>query len=119
MFLPENEKAVVDIAKLRDYCLNPNHPVGKHKAKVFASALGFGIEDAGRLRQMLLNAALLDQVIVKEKDQYGQRYQIDFVINLLIFNAVGGQLGDVVVIRSAWIVLTNETLPRLTTCYVL
>ncbi len=119
MFLPENEKAIVDIARLRDYCLNPNHPVGKHKAKVFASALGFTAEDAERLRQMLLNAALLDQAVVKEKDQYGQRYQIDFAINLLIFNSIGGQLGGVVVIRSAWIVLTGEVLPRLTTCYVL
>lgn len=73
MFLPENDKAIVDIAKLRDYCLNPGHPFGKHKAKVFASALGFTAKDAGRLRQMLLNAALLDQAVMKEKDQHGQR----------------------------------------------
>ncbi len=119
MFLPENEKAIVDIAKLRDYCLNPNHPVGKHKAKVFASALGFTAEDAGRLRQMLFNAALLDQAVVKEKDQYGQRYQIDFAINLYSLDAVGIVTEGVVVIRSAWIVLINEVLPRLTTCYVL
>lgn len=31
---------MVDIAKLRDYCLNPLHDEGKHKARVFASALG-------------------------------------------------------------------------------
>ncbi len=119
MFLPENEKAIVDIAKLRDYCLNPNHPVGKHKAKVFASALGFTVKDAGRLRQMLLNAALLDQAVVKEKDRYGQRYQIDFSINLYSLDTVGIVTEGVVVIRSAWIVLTDEVLPRLTTCYVL
>lgn len=27
--------------KLTGYCLNPEHPRGKHKARVFASALGF------------------------------------------------------------------------------
>ena len=51
MKLPNADQAVVDIAKLRDYCLNPLHPVGKHKARVFRSALGFTIDDAERLRE--------------------------------------------------------------------
>ena len=38
--LPNPDRAVVDLAKLRDYCLNPQHEEGKHKARVFASALG-------------------------------------------------------------------------------
>ena len=42
MLLPNAEKAVVDISKLRDYCLNPNHEVGKHKARVFSAALNLG-----------------------------------------------------------------------------
>ncbi|MGO9453290.1 MAG: DUF6883 domain-containing protein [Candidatus Binataceae bacterium] len=29
----------MDVAKLRDYCLNPHHPRGRDKARVFASAL--------------------------------------------------------------------------------
>ena len=44
--LPNGDRAVVDIAKLTDYCLNPQHEDGKHKARVFASALGLGREDA-------------------------------------------------------------------------
>ena len=35
MLLPFAEYATVDIGKLRDYCLNPNHEVGKQKARVF------------------------------------------------------------------------------------
>jgi hypothetical protein len=35
MKLPNAEKAVVDIVKLRDYSLNPHHPEGKHKARAF------------------------------------------------------------------------------------
>ncbi len=31
MKLPNAERAVVDLAKLRHYCLNPTHPRGRHK----------------------------------------------------------------------------------------
>jgi hypothetical protein len=51
MRLPRPERAVVDIAKIRDYYLNPKHPRGRHKAKVFASALGITQQNAGLLRQ--------------------------------------------------------------------
>jgi hypothetical protein len=43
---PDAERAVLDISKLRDYSLNPEHKEGKHKVRVFAAALGLGIEDA-------------------------------------------------------------------------
>jgi hypothetical protein len=51
MKLPNAERAVVDIAKLQDYSLNPAHDVGKHKARVFRSALGLTISDADWLRE--------------------------------------------------------------------
>ena len=44
MTLPHAEAAVVEVVdprKLRDYCLNPNHPRGKHKARVFRSDEAF------------------------------------------------------------------------------
>lgn len=34
MKLPNSEKAFVDVAKLRDYSLNPEHESGGHKARV-------------------------------------------------------------------------------------
>jgi hypothetical protein len=40
MKLPNGDQAVVDIAKLRDYCLNKDHLRGRHKARVFAAVLG-------------------------------------------------------------------------------
>lgn len=55
--LPNAGRAVVDIRKLRDYCLNPWHEDGKHKARVFASALGLGELDAEWLRDQLLDPA--------------------------------------------------------------
>ena len=53
MKLPGGELAVVEIAKLRDYCLNPSHPPGRHKARVFTAALNLGQADAEFLRPLL------------------------------------------------------------------
>ncbi|WP_212718217.1 MULTISPECIES: DUF6883 domain-containing protein [unclassified Synechocystis] len=52
--LPYAENAVVDIHKLRDYCLNPKHDDGKHKAHLFLLSLGMTASHAEELRQILL-----------------------------------------------------------------
>ena len=110
MYLPNGERAIVPIEKLRDYCLNESHIEGKHKAKVFASALGFTADDSEKLRRVLLDAAKTQEVEFGEKNEYGQRYVLDFTIF--------GPFGPVAV-RSSWIVRTLEVVPRLVTCYVI
>ena len=45
--LPQHDKAVISAAKLRDYALNPDHPKGSDKARVFAMVLG--MIDTGEL----------------------------------------------------------------------
>jgi Domain of unknown function (DUF6883) len=57
MRLPNGERAIVDVAKLVDYCLDPDHLRGRHKARVFRSVLGFGRQDAGELKSLLIHAA--------------------------------------------------------------
>ncbi|MGH7818267.1 MAG: DUF6883 domain-containing protein [Candidatus Binatia bacterium] len=44
MRIPNADRAVVDPRKLRDYCLSPIHPRGRHKARVFAAAVGLRSE---------------------------------------------------------------------------
>jgi glycerate-2-kinase len=110
MRLPGAERAIVDIIRLREYCLNPEHPRGKHKAWVFASALNMHQADAEFLRTQLLDAAKMSNAIAGEADEYGQRYFSDF-------ECLKGTRRAFV--RSAWIVLKGENFPRLATCYVL
>ena len=45
------ENVSIDIRKLRDYCLNPNHLVDKHQARIFSIQLGLRREDAGKLKK--------------------------------------------------------------------
>ncbi len=110
MRLPNADRAVVDISKLRDYCLNPDHPWGRHKARVFASVLGLTRDDADVLREAVLSAAVKSDAQKTEEDNYGQRYILDF--------RMVGPAGEALV-RTSWIVLKGEAVPRLTTCYVL
>ena len=104
------EHAVVDIRKLRDYCLSTEHRRGQHKASVFAAVLGLTAQDAQALRQALLTAIRTHEAIPTERDEYGQRYVLDFSMS-----GPGGQA----VVRSCWIVRHDENFPRLTSCYVL
>ena len=110
MKLPNAERAVVDIAKLRDYCLSRSHPRGRHKARMFASRLGFTEQDAALLLRSLMDAAVQGEAIPGEHDAYGRRYMIDFELT--------GPAGRAMV-RSSWIVRAGEDFPRMTTCYVL
>jgi len=80
VMLPNVDRAVVDIAKLRDYCLNPDHEDGKHKARVFASALDLRQGDADWLRGRLLEAAVSEQAIMISKNRFGTLYVIDFLL---------------------------------------
>jgi hypothetical protein len=109
MKLPGGNRAIVDIAKLRDYCLNPAHPRGRHKARLFASLLNLTQEDAEFLREHLLRAAREGNATPTLQDEFGQRYQIDSELTR----------GRHAIIRSAWIVLRGERIPKLTTCFVL
>lgn len=108
--LPNGEKAVVEIAKLRDYCLNAAHPEDRHKARVFRVVLGIGPAESHMLEERLLAAALDQEAAAGEVDEFGHRYVIDFVLE---------RAGRRALVRAAWIVLTNEDFPRLTSCYAL
>lgn len=110
MKLPNAERAVVDVKKLRDYCLNLHHPRGRHKARVFASSLGIVAADAEMLRRELLAAAVSEDVLLIDTDEYGQRYQLDLTLTRNNRKAR---------VRSSWIVLRGEDFPRLTSCYIL
>ena len=102
--------ATVGVSKLRDYCLDPHHPRGRHKARVFLSALGLGQGDADFLRATLLKAALEADAMPGEADECGERYTVDFLLT---------HGGHEATVRSAWIILRGESAPRLTSCFVL
>ena len=111
MKLPNFENAVIDIAKLRDYCLNPNHRRGQHKARVFAAALGLSAADAEELQDAITEAISNEEATVTKGDQYGQRYVVDFSMQKMDEQQAR--------VRTTWIIRVSEDFPRLTSSYVL
>jgi hypothetical protein len=110
MLIPNAEKAVVDIRKLHGYCLNPAHDDGKHKARLFGSILGMTADNAEELRQILLEVVQSHEAQLGRRDEFGQRYTLDFTIEWQDRSAA---------LRSGWIIEHNSEIPRLTTCYPL
>jgi uncharacterized protein DUF6883 len=110
MRIPNAEEAEVDIRKLRDYCLDPEHPEGKHKAQLFAATFGISANDADELREILLRSVKAQEAKLGRRDSYGQRYIIDFMLEWR---------GKRAMVRSGWIIEYSSDTPRLTTCYPL
>jgi hypothetical protein len=107
--LPNAAKAVVDQAKLSGYLLNPEHPIGRNKARVFRAALGLTREDAGLLKAALLAAVADEEAVLERSNAYGAHFSVEFVIN---------RLGRIAMVRSLWTVRADEDFPRFVSAFV-
>lgn len=94
--------------KLAGYCLNPAHPRGRHKARVFAAV---GVTDASApvLKAALLEAARDGRAVRQETDEHGNLYELEFD-----FAAPRATVR----VRSVWMVCRAEDFPRLVSCYI-
>jgi len=110
MILPGHDCATVDVLKVAGYCLNGRHEEGRHKARVFSSALGIGHTDAGWLRDCFLEGITRYEAIEQEPSPYGRRFIVDLEI------CHGKRCA---MVRTAWILRNGEPCPRLVSCYVL
>jgi hypothetical protein len=108
--LPNGDRAILDLRKLADYCLNPGHPRGRHKARVFRDSLDMGRADASDLRARLLYAAANEAATPLPGDAWGDRWQIDVTVS---------RQGRRAVLRTVWIVRSGDEIPRFVTCWVL
>ena len=108
--LPNPDRAILGIDKLRDYCLNSQHSEGRHKARVFASALGLTQQDAERLRTAILGALPLAPAIKRGTTVFGDRFSADIDVE---------RHDRCATVRTCWIIRVDEDVPRLVTCFVL
>lgn len=97
--------------KLEEYSLNPLHREGRHKARVFASALGIALPNSTVLREaVLIAAAQSDSVEPRGDNGFGEVFVLRFPLET--------EQGAAMVL-TAWIIRHSEDFPRLTTCYIL
>ncbi|MFN0079868.1 MAG: DUF6883 domain-containing protein [Prosthecobacter sp.] len=110
MKLPGSQDAIVEIEKLSDYSLSPDHPVGKHKARVFEASLGLRQDHAEEIQRRLLEAARTYECIATKLTPHGQHYEMDFMFT---------RAGKSALVRAVWIIRHGEKSPRLVTFHVL
>lgn len=108
--MPNCESAVLDIRKLEDYCLDTEHPRGRHKARVFREALGIGRAEAAWLREALLAQLRDTEAEVFATDAFGTRWRVDLLVTRQNRRAM---------VRTVWIIRAGEYHPRFVTCWVL
>jgi hypothetical protein len=108
MKLPNADRAIIPIEKLVGYCLNPEHPKGKHKARVFQAVLGITRENADRLYELVRQAAIAGEVVQERSTQFGQEFKVDWTIPGL----------DRVQLRTLWIISSELTIPQLVSAFI-
>jgi hypothetical protein len=96
--------------KLEGYLLNPRHEVGRHKARVFAAALGIGQRDWQYLRDQLLAGVIDAPVSSVRESAWGQLYEVEIQVE--------GLNGRVRPLTTAWLVAGADEPPTLVTAYV-
>jgi hypothetical protein len=108
MPLPFLDRALIAPARMRDYLLNPEHPVGRAKARFFTS-LGFTREGWAELHAALLGHAALGETQAVIPTPFGQKY--------LIGDTIEGPIGTKAGVVAVWILGEPADGPRFVTAY--
>lgn len=96
--------------KLTRYALSPEHPVGRHKARVFRAALGIELHDWEHLRDRILTGVRRPEAIVVAIRDIGPERTGQVPVPI---DGPGGRTATVVTV---W--RLQEGRPHLVTAYV-
>lgn len=108
MELPNRENAYIPPAKLHDYLLSRTHSVGRSKAKFFRG-LGFDETNVDLLEQRLLAIAHSEDITEVASSEHGTKYVVEGMLQALD--------GDLVLVRTVWIIEPDQDRPRFVTAY--
>jgi len=102
--LPSASRAQISPEKLRDYVLNPRHPDGSHKARVFLAALGITQAEWENLRAQILVGVQAAPVVGEREDRHGTRYEVTV--------GIVGRDGREARVTTAWFAATVDDAPQ-------
>jgi hypothetical protein len=108
MFVPNKEKAIVERSKVELYLLNLSHPEGRSKA-VFFRSFGFSIDKVKELEKALIEHVNRNHFSEMIENDYGRKYIVE---GKMI--SPGGRNPN---IKTIWVTLNNEDIPKLVTAY--
>ncbi|MGN0543361.1 MAG: DUF6883 domain-containing protein [Acutalibacteraceae bacterium] len=100
--------AKVPTEKFTEYCLNPDK--ASDKAIVFKSALGYTLKNAKQLQKDIEEKFDESKCKIKGKDKFGTRLE-----QIMKLKGPNGKIANVC---TAWIKETDDSEPRLVSCYI-
>jgi hypothetical protein len=103
------DRAVLPTEKLTQYALDPDHPRGGDKARVFKSALGYDQSNYGDLDKQIREGIQREHAEPRGSNEYGSQFSVDI--------PVAGPAGSAIV-RTGWIYDHGSDVPRFTTAFV-
>lgn len=105
------DQAKIDAeGKLRDYALNPNHPVGGPKAKRFKSMLGYDQSNYQQLADIIRDGVRKYPATPDRVDAFGERFTV--------YMEITGPNGKTATVLTGWIYDSGSDIPRLVTAYI-
>lgn len=107
--VPPAHEAVVPKEKLAGYALDPAHPRGRHKARVFSSALGIEPTDWRYLRDQLIEGVVQALVLGTRITPFGVLYEVVVLVD--------GLNGATAPVAAIWL-LEEDHPPRLVSTWV-
>jgi hypothetical protein len=109
--LPNFEQASITIEKLQDYVLNPDHPIGHNKARVFKSVLGIERKHALAFAEIIIGTLDRAHAIKNEESSYGSRWETH--------HEIFAPNGRSAIVSVAWLFRVEQPeIPVLITCYI-
>jgi hypothetical protein len=106
--LYNGNQAEIPLQKLIGYCLNPEHPSGEHKARVFNSKLGIKAENANLLVELIQKAAIEGDVIQQNTTEFGQQFKVDWKVPTV----------ENIILRTIWEITLQNPNPRLISAFI-
>jgi hypothetical protein len=104
-------RLVIDPRKFTQYALDPENPLGRHKALVFEKRLGFSKVNAMSLQLQIETLAPSTEAVLQRTDHYGRHYRVDIEVN--------GAAGQQALVRTGWTIAPGSDTAHFVTCYVL
>jgi hypothetical protein len=101
--LPNYQRAAIPRSKLEDYALHLTHKVGKHKARLFKSILGFERADWRKLEKAILDELPYHEATFTREDEWGKYYSVSI---LLV-----GLTGKKALVQTIWIIESGKDYP--------
>ena len=108
MRLPRADGAICDEAKVRDYLLSREHPIGRAKARFFES-LGYTRREWDLLQADLIALAMAGDAVLGEPSLFGQPYMVRGILR--------GPTGRSAPVATVWMIRSEEVVPRFVTAY--